>query len=458
MRNDFESNYLAHHGILGMKWGKRNGPPYPLGAEDHSQSEKKAGYKKSLGGGRNEELYATKKKSSLKNKIAERKQAKAADKEERKELYKKVGDEWRKATDYADKHGLDYDDYVDESERDAFLKERGNSAKARAIVEYSKLSDKATINEDQLYSEYRQAKAQRKGVSQTNTSQRMKIDPTDSAVTKRVKKDYNELSDQEFAKKYATTKEVYKKRVDKYGDPYMNSPLAKFGKAQAAKQSAKRAAEAQKGELKNQKAADKVASKYDKKLARSQAADEKLLAAREKNKQKISDKYDKKIAKTQADIDSYNPIKEGFKDKKGRDILTKEDVSSMINELNKRKEKLQNEKSNKLADFDDGTKFIKQGQQRYNDIITNYKNVKVSAIDNKAFKGSKEYKDAVVKYSDQLLSNVLNNGYSNMTKLNYSFDVAKSTKERIKSLKSSGKSTAQIAKMTGYSEALIKQI
>ena len=34
--------YLAHHGILGQKWGKRNGPPYPLDAEDHSAAEKKA--------------------------------------------------------------------------------------------------------------------------------------------------------------------------------------------------------------------------------------------------------------------------------------------------------------------------------------------------------------------------------------------------------------------------------
>ena len=31
-----------------MKWGKKNGPPYPLGASDHSTSEKKAGWRKSL--------------------------------------------------------------------------------------------------------------------------------------------------------------------------------------------------------------------------------------------------------------------------------------------------------------------------------------------------------------------------------------------------------------------------
>ena len=41
-------NELYHHGIKGQRWGKRNGPPYPLSEDDHSLSEKKAGWKKSL--------------------------------------------------------------------------------------------------------------------------------------------------------------------------------------------------------------------------------------------------------------------------------------------------------------------------------------------------------------------------------------------------------------------------
>lgn len=33
---------IKHHGILGQKWGKRNGPPYPLGGGDYTQSQIKA--------------------------------------------------------------------------------------------------------------------------------------------------------------------------------------------------------------------------------------------------------------------------------------------------------------------------------------------------------------------------------------------------------------------------------
>lgn len=64
--NDWRNYELAHHGILGMKWGKQNGPPYPLDSSDHSSSEKKAGWKKSLGGGRNEGMYGRNKKGNAK--------------------------------------------------------------------------------------------------------------------------------------------------------------------------------------------------------------------------------------------------------------------------------------------------------------------------------------------------------------------------------------------------------
>ena len=48
MKLIYYGDSLEHHGIKGQKWGDKNGPPYPLGSKDHSASEKKAGWRKSL--------------------------------------------------------------------------------------------------------------------------------------------------------------------------------------------------------------------------------------------------------------------------------------------------------------------------------------------------------------------------------------------------------------------------
>ena len=64
--NPYVRAELYHHGIMGQRWGKRNGPPYPLGAGDHSASEKKAGWRKSLNkDGKTENRTKVKKQSAI---------------------------------------------------------------------------------------------------------------------------------------------------------------------------------------------------------------------------------------------------------------------------------------------------------------------------------------------------------------------------------------------------------
>ena len=90
-------------------------------------------------------------------------------------------------------------------------------------------------------------------------------DNGDSSITRRVKKDYNELSDKEFKRKYQGSKETYRKRVNKYGDPYMNSPLAKAGK-KLAKKKGKNPDEVAEGEINGSVATPKMSEKTKKAL------------------------------------------------------------------------------------------------------------------------------------------------------------------------------------------------
>lgn len=42
------SEHLAHFGIRGMKWGVKNGPPYPLSSEQTAKMKKSVGNPKKM--------------------------------------------------------------------------------------------------------------------------------------------------------------------------------------------------------------------------------------------------------------------------------------------------------------------------------------------------------------------------------------------------------------------------
>lgn len=70
------SDVIEHHGIMGMHWGQRNGPPYPLTAGAHSPEEKRAKYQRSIAYNEKRALRLRKRAAKL-NIKANRKAARA---------------------------------------------------------------------------------------------------------------------------------------------------------------------------------------------------------------------------------------------------------------------------------------------------------------------------------------------------------------------------------------------
>lgn len=56
MSENCYNSYLAHHGIKGMHWGKRNGPPYPLDYSSHTAEQKQKNPKALIDGNENTNL------------------------------------------------------------------------------------------------------------------------------------------------------------------------------------------------------------------------------------------------------------------------------------------------------------------------------------------------------------------------------------------------------------------
>ena len=160
-----------------------------------------------------------------------------------------------------------------------------------------------------------------------------------------------------------------------------------------------------------------ITKKYDRKIAKSEKADRKIMDARKQNRQKLITRLDKKIktaeesAREWDEIAKYRPNKsEKYKANAAKDRAAAD--------------KLRTKRAAKIKDFDDGTKAVKAGTNYYNKVIRDYQSVKLSALDDRAFKKSPEYKSAVKAYVNQSFSDAYF-GSSPMTKLQYSSNAAR---------------------------------
>ena len=97
---------------------------------------------------------------------------------------------------------------VQKARRDSIAKDK----------ERSKSGERVTIREAN-----NNARKAMRDVNKKSIPSQLKISESDSATTKKVKNDYNKMTDQEFMNKYSTSKKTYAKRVEKQGDPYTHA-------------------------------------------------------------------------------------------------------------------------------------------------------------------------------------------------------------------------------------------
>lgn len=147
IKPDLTEDYLSHHGILGMHWGQRNGPPYPLGSDVSTGKrlksgaagsvEKKKPKKKSFAEKRKakkvykKRVAAAQKARETKARKAEEARAKAAE-EERK------AKEAQEAQDRAEKEQL---------EREQWKRDVINRGDAKTASEHTELFSNEEIQE-----------------------------------------------------------------------------------------------------------------------------------------------------------------------------------------------------------------------------------------------------------------------------------------------------------------------
>lgn len=147
-------------------------------------------------------------------------------------------------------------------------------------------------------------------------------------------------------------------------------------------------------------------AKLNKKLARSKESDAKFLSERSEYRSARNSRYDKRIEKQKAKLDKQ------------------------IAKLNR----IKNKKSKFSHDYDERTRVMKAGQDRYNSVIRNYRDARLKAFDDATFSKSPEYKNAVKEYVMQTFNDAYylytyGSGASRLTKNDYAHKIARDSKK-----------------------------
>lgn len=131
-------------------------------------------------------------------------------------------------------------------------------------------------------------------------------------------------------------------------------------------------------------------------------------------KAKIDLKYAKKVAKNDTERDSMLEKRAQNREKLEKKMMKAQEKGNL-----KKSEHMKT----KLKDFDEGTKAVKAGYDRYSKTLKDYGNAKISTIGNKEAKKSDAYKAATKAYRKQVGSDLM---YGKaVTKLGYAGDAAR---------------------------------
>ena len=134
----------------------------------------------------------------------------------------------------------------------------------------------------------------------------------------------------------------------------------------------------------------RIANSADRYIYNIEKAHDEMTARRNAVRAKITRKYDKKITKL-----SKKPEKH----------------SDTIKELKKEKR----ERLNEHKKFD---KYVNAGYKQCVDTVSNYRNVKLKALNDESFKQTATYRDAVTFYKRQVRTQSMNYGNLNAVALN----------------------------------------